>query len=128
MPEERKCVINYKRGWVTAMLCYGDAFDGLETCCNDFEQMFFGSGNNKRANFGDSNFFNAGPSGLNLLHRGGELKLLVGEKPIQYCPWCAAEIEIKKSKDVWLTKKLRQVHDGYQEGPMPGAKAASSSQ
>ncbi len=125
MPEnqEKKCVIYYKRGWVSPHLCYGDLFDELRDCCDTFKHKFFSTGNEKRGTWGRSDLFNERPGGLNLVVRGGKPNLLLSGEAINFCPWCAAPIEIKKSKDVTLRDKTKEVPDGVEEVEGVGARA-----
>jgi hypothetical protein len=126
MPEnqEKRCVISYRRGWINSRICYGDLFDELKSCCDTFKNKFFNTGNEKRGTWGRSDLSNERPGGINLVKRGGTLKLLLCGESINFCPWCASAIEIKKSKDVTLKDKTKVVDDGLEEADEVGVRAA----
>ncbi len=115
----KNCVIYFKQGWLNARMCFGLMFDDLETCCQQFHSSFFGTGNTKQGYWGDNSLYNSETSGINLLIRGSVLKVFLLDCEIYFCPWCSVKIEVKKSKDVTLESKSKQVPDGYREMPTP---------
>ena len=121
MPEEQKekrCVIYFKMGWLQNGHFFGHRFDRLDTCCEGFEKTFFQTGNPKNPSWNVNTFLDEKP-GLSLLLRSGERSLLLGGQKIFSCPWCGQAIEIKKSRDVSVQPKMKEVPDGYEEIDLP---------
>ena len=115
MTQDKKCVVCYKKGWINGRLCYGDQFDELRECCVMFKNIFFNTGNEKSNIWGKGNLYDSKSDGLNLVVRGGELKLLLYGEPISFCSWCGSGIEIRMTKNVTLKNKTKEVPDGMEE-------------
>ena len=114
MAQDKKCMVFYKKGWISGRMCYGDQFDRLQECCVTFKNVFSDTGNEKSSVWGKGNLYDSKP-GLNLLVRGGELKLLLCGETVSFCPWCGSGIEIKLSKNVTLKERTKAVRDGFEE-------------
>jgi hypothetical protein len=109
----KSCVVLYKKGWMGGIL-FGERFDHLQGCCISFGQAFFNTGNQKSGSWGQGNLYDSKP-GLNLIVRGGALKLSLCGEDVHFCPWCGSTVEVKKSKDVILKQKTKEVPDGFDE-------------
>jgi hypothetical protein len=124
-PQPRKCVIGYITG-ILGSIRYGERFDSLTPCCDEFKRWFVNTGNQKPGSFnitrGDDD------DGLNFGTRGGELRLYLRakghESVVNYCHSCGARVEIVKIKTVGLREKKREVSDGYEEVEAIGAQTA----
>lgn len=95
-------------------MCYGNQFDKLQECCVTFKNAFSYTGNEKSNIWGRGNLYNSKP-GLNFIVIGGELKLLLCEESVSFCPWCGSSIEIRLSKNVTLKERTKAVSDGFEE-------------
>ncbi|MDP3792241.1 MAG: hypothetical protein Q8Q89_00775 [bacterium] len=120
--EERKCVIGFKRAFSSdTHHLYGNVFDKLEPCCDQFKRLFFDTGHQKFNNF---NSHLDERDGLNLVTRGSVLTLVlrisrtpgvIYEERVESCPFCGVKIEVKCTKSVELRPRTKQVPDGYDE-------------
>lgn len=111
---EKKCTIYYKVGWINARMRKGERFDKLDACCKVFNDFFFSTGNRKNCSWNEDTVFDEAP-GLNFLFRGGELNVFVCGIKVKFCLSCGCAIEIKKSRDVAVRQKMKEVSDGYEE-------------
>lgn len=114
MVQDKKCMIYYKKGLLNGWMYYGNQFDKLQKCCVMFENIFFGTGNEKSNIWGKGNLYDSKP-GFNFVVRGGELKLLLYGESVSFCPWCGSGIEIRLSKNVTLKNRTKTVCDGFEE-------------
>lgn len=114
MAQDKKCVVFYKKGWISGKMCYGCQFDKLQECCVTFKNVFFGTGNEKSNIWGKGNLYDS-KFGLNFLIRGGELKLFLCGESVSFCPWCGSNVEIRLSKNVTLKERTKKVRDGFEE-------------
>ena len=119
--QEKKCVIYYKKGWVKvwfdqveARQLKGEKFDRLESCCEVFEGAFLKTGNTKNTSWDISTLFDEKP-GLCFLKKGSVLGLFLFGLSVGFCFSCGAKIQLKKSREVMIKDKMKQVKDGYEE-------------
>jgi hypothetical protein len=117
-----KCLVGYKTQILGGMV-YGEAFCELRPCCSQFKVWF----NDARARKGFDDSLHRSVNGINLTASGGDiyvaLRLAEGdglfmEDKMRFCPFCGAEIEVKRTRTVELRERLKQVHDGYDEIPV----------
>lgn len=113
MAEEQKCTIFYKVGFTPSGNRFGERLDRLESCCDQFKEIFFSTGNEKNSSWETSNLFDEKP-GLNLLRKEGEINLFLCGKVISFCPWSGHPVEAKKSREVVVTQKYV-----YEESELP---------
>ncbi|MBI2035575.1 MAG: hypothetical protein HYT12_02735 [Candidatus Liptonbacteria bacterium] len=124
MSGERQCVVGYKSATIQGGYGYGERFDNLEPCCESFEETFRYTGNHKVSDFNcESDAYNSKP-GINLIVRG-ELKVILSpsqasglstaEAEMRFCPFCGAEIVLKKTRSVRLVMQEKTVPAGFKE-------------
>lgn len=123
MAKKEKCLIGYKVATINGRL-YGHVFDQLISCCTKFRRWFENTGSSKISSFNHPR--ERERNGFNLVYRVVHFKLVIRIDPIssgsglledemRFCPFCGAEVEVRCTKSVVLTKRMKEVFDCYEE-------------
>jgi len=119
--EKKVCIVGYKRAIISSGHVYGEVFDKLEPCCDQFKRLFFDTGQNKISIF---KFPVDEREGLNLVTRGDALTLVlrisrspgvIYEGKVSSCLFCGRKVVVKCTKSVELIPRKKEVPDGYTE-------------